>query len=139
MPTLEKLLAKSVPELRERFLDRERAVPDGFLEALEADPRGGARELARRIRERRKANRSEGQRLKHLLKFENELWAQGLLHIAGVDEAGMAPLAGPVCAAAVILPRSYKLRGLNDSKLILDEEHREELARQIKQDALCWA
>ena len=51
----------------------------------------------------------------------------------------MAPLAGPVVAGAVILPRNYKLRGLNDSKKILDQETREELAVQIKHDAVCWA
>lgn len=59
--------------------------------------------------------------------------------VAGVDEAGMAPLAGPVVAGAVILPQNYKLRGLNDSKKILDPEKRDELAVQIKQDAICWS
>jgi ribonuclease HII len=51
----------------------------------------------------------------------------------------MAPLAGPVVAGAVILPQNYKLRGLNDSKKILDPEKRDELAVQIKQDAICWS
>jgi ribonuclease HII len=74
-----------------------------------------------------------------LLRFEIELWAQGFALVAGVDEAGMAPLAGPVVAGAVILPQNYKLRGLNDSKKILDHEMREELAAQIKQDAICWS
>jgi len=139
MSSVEKLLCLSVPELRERFLDRNRTVPTGFLEALEADVRSGARDLARKIREKRHKNRAEGQRLRNLLRFETELWESGVVHIAGVDEAGMAPLAGPVVAAAVILPRGYKLRGLDDSKKILDEDKREELARHIKADALCWA
>jgi ribonuclease HII len=56
-----------------------------------------------------------------------------------VDEAGMAPLAGPVVAAAVILPKGYKLKGLDDSKKILDEDKREELAKAIKADAVCWS
>jgi ribonuclease HII len=51
----------------------------------------------------------------------------------------MAPLAGPVVAGAVILPQNYKLRGLNDSKKILDPTKRDELGDQIKQDAICWA
>jgi ribonuclease HII len=59
--------------------------------------------------------------------------------IAGVDEAGMAPLAGPVVAGAVILPRNYKLKGLNDSKQILDIAVRDELAQQIKADAVGWS
>jgi ribonuclease HII len=109
-----------------------------LLAALERDERRGVRELSKRIRSRRRQNFKEGQRLRKILRFETELWAEGFEHIAGVDEAGMAPLAGPVVAGAVILPRDYKLRGLNDSKKILDSAKREELAVQIKQDALAW-
>ncbi|HEV7474118.1 MAG TPA: ribonuclease HII [Pyrinomonadaceae bacterium] len=139
MLSVENLLGKSIPELRELFLERGRAVPKGLLEALEVDTRQGAQQLAKRIRERYRSNRSEGQRLHTLLRFEIDLWSQGYSLVAGVDEAGMAPLAGPVVAGAVILPQNYKLRGLNDSKKILDPETREELAVQIKQDAVCWA
>src|ERR1043166_2012850 len=139
MPALEDLLAKSIPELRERFVDHARPVPKGLVEALECDSRQGAHHLAKLIRERRRKNRAEGQRLHNLLRFEIELWEQGFNFIAGVDEAGMAPLAGPVVAAAVILPRNYKLRRLNDSKQILDEAVRGELAVQIKQDAVVWS
>jgi ribonuclease HII len=138
MPTLDELLARSIPELKDRFVDRARPVPKGLVEALESDPRQGAHHLAKQIRERRRKNRAEGQRLHNLLRFEIELWDQGFNLIAGVDEAGMAPLAGPVIAAACILPQNYKLRGLNDSKQILDETLREELARQIKDDAIAW-
>jgi len=139
MPSLEDLLARSIPELNDHFMNRGRPVPKGLLEALESDSRQGAHQLARRIRTRYRSNRAEGQRLHFLLRFEIELWAEGFNFVAGVDEAGMAPLAGPVVAGAVILPRNYKLRGLNDSKKILDAEKRDELALQIKQDALCWA
>lgn len=139
MTTLERFLEKSIPELREIFIDRGRSVPKGLVEALETDSRQGAQQLARRIRQRRRSNRAEGQRLHSLLRFEIELWLDGVEMIAGVDEAGMAPLAGPVVAGAVILPRNYKLKGLNDSKKILDEERRSELAVQIKQDAICWS
>ncbi len=139
MPSLEDLLRKSIPELSDRFVERRRPVPKGLLEALEVDPRQGAKQLAKRIRGRYRSNRSEGQRLHSLLRFEIELWSEGFSMVAGVDEAGMAPLAGPVVAGAVILPQNYKLRGLNDSKKILDPEKRDELALQIKQDAVCWA
>jgi len=121
------------------FVQRRRPVPKGLLEALETDSRQGAHQLAKRIRGRYRSNRSEGQRLHNLLRFEIELWADGFGLVAGVDEAGMAPLAGPVVAGAVVLPQHYKLRGLNDSKKILDPEKRDELAAQIKQDALCWS
>src|SRR5213075_2734708 len=130
MPTLEELLARSIPELRERFVDRERPVPKGLVDALECDSRQGAHHLAKLIRERWRKNRAEGQRLHNLLRFEIDLWDQGFNLIAGVDEAGMAPLAGPVIAGAVILARNYKLKKLNDSKQILDGEIRNELARQ---------
>lgn len=63
------------------------------------------------------------------LSFEQDLWAQGLTCVAGVDEAGCGPLAGPVAAAAVMFPCSWlatglwtKLRGLNDSKQLTEEE-----------------
>jgi len=139
MNLLEDLLNKSIPELSDMFVRRQRRVPKGLLEALEVDRRQGAHQLAKRIRERYRENRSEGQRLHFLLRFEIELWSQGYGMVAGVDEAGMAPLAGPVVAGAVILPQNYKLRGLNDSKKILDPEKRDELAQQIKQDAICWS
>lgn len=139
MPSVENLLSKSIPELRVLFLERRRPVPKGFLDALEIDTRLGAHQLAKQIRGRYRSNRAEGQRLHTLLRFEIELWAQGYSLVAGVDEAGMAPLAGPVVAGAVILPKNYKLRGLNDSKKIIDHEMREELAAQIKRDAVCWA
>src|SRR3989441_7299389 len=139
MTSLDKLLAKSIPELRERFVDRSRPVPKGLVDALESDTRQGAHHLAKLIRERWRKNRAEGQRLHNLLRFEIDLWEQGFRSVAGVDEAGMAPLAGPVVAGAVILPRNYKLKRLNDSKQILDEDVRAELAEQIKQDAIVWA
>jgi ribonuclease HII len=81
---------------------------------------------------------SEEQRLRRLLKFEREIWAQGCLLIAGVDEAGVAPLAGPVVAGAVILKRNYKLKKLDDSKK-LSPATREQLASRIKTDAVAWS
>ncbi|WP_342380988.1 ribonuclease HII [Myxococcus stipitatus] len=135
----EQWLECSLGELTERFVTQAHAVPSGLLEALDADPRRGAQSLARRIRARQERNRSEGQRLRHLLRFEMELWEQGHTHVAGVDEAGMAPLAGPVVAAAAVLPKSYRLKGLDDSKKVLDAEKREALAVAIKRDAVAWA
>lgn len=139
MSSVDELLKQSLAELTEHFLTHGHPVPAGLLEALEADSRRGARSLASRIRAKQGKNRSEGQRLRVLLRFETELWAQGLKRVAGVDEAGMAPLAGPVVAAAAVLPEGYRLKGLDDSKKILDPERREELAVAIKQDAVAWA
>ena len=62
----------------------------------------------------------------------------GAAHLCGVDEAGRGPLAGPVYAAAVILPPAVQLDGLDDSKK-LTEKKRERLFEQIKQEALAWS
>lgn len=57
--------------------------------------------------------------------FENKHYAEGYMHVCGVDEAGRGPLAGPVCAAAVILPANIEIPGLNDSKKLSDKKRRE--------------
>ena len=57
----------------------------------------------------------------NLLKYERELYKNNITLIAGVDEAGRGPLCGPVVAAAVILPKNYKLEGLNDSKQLTEK------------------
>src|SRR5262245_52036858 len=102
---IQELLQQPVADLKTRFIERKEPAPHGLLEALEADSRRSARALAARLRARERENRSEGQRLRHLLKFESDLWSQGFKFIAGVDEAGVGPLAGPVVAGAVVLPR----------------------------------
>jgi ribonuclease HII len=135
----DELSTKSLVVLRELFLVQNNPVPEGLLERLEADPRRGAHQLASLLRKRSSKNYRECQRLHNLLRFELELWAQGLRFIAGVDEAGMAPLAGPVVAAAVILPLNYTLPGLDDSKKIINENRRSELALRIKEDAVGWS
>ena len=73
-----------------------------------------------------------------LWEIERELHTQGVGLICGVDEAGRGPLAGPVCAAAVILPAEADLPGLNDSKK-LSEKKREQLFPEIQQIALAWS
>jgi len=77
-------------------------------------------------------------RLERLLRREQALWAEGFERVAGVDEAGVGPLAGPVVAAAVIFPPGEGLRGVDDSKR-LDPGARGELAERIRESASCWA
>lgn len=60
-----------------------------------------------------------------LWKYEHEAFADGFELVCGVDEAGRGPLAGPVCAAAVILPKDLVIEGLNDSKKLTDKKRRE--------------
>jgi ribonuclease HII len=70
-----------------------------------------------------------------MLNFERELWERGVLRVAGVDEAGRGPLAGPVAAAAVIFPPDVFIPGVKDSKL-LKPDKREALFRIIREEAL---
>jgi ribonuclease HII len=129
----------SLAELRRCYLEAGASVPTAVLQALRADARVGAKALLKALEARKADNRAEGQRLRHMLKFETPLWAEGFRNIAGVDEAGMAPLAGPVCAGTAILPRGYRLEGLDDSKKIATEARREALADAVKRDAVAWA
>ena len=73
----------------------------------------------------------------NLWEIENARFEQGVEMICGVDEAGRGPLAGPVCAAAVILPKGLAIPGLNDSKKLTDKRRRE-LMPIIKQEALAY-
>ncbi len=77
-------------------------------------------------------------RIEELKKFEYLAYEEGYKCVAGIDEVGRGPLAGPVVAAAVVLPRNFCLPGVNDSK-VLSEKRRQSLAGQIKQAAVSWA
>ena len=73
----------------------------------------------------------------NMWEIENSLFASGITDICGVDEAGRGPLAGPVCAAAVILPPNLEIPGLNDSKKLTDKMRRE-LFPIIKEKAIAY-
>jgi ribonuclease HII len=125
-------------ELRRRHVIEGAPVPVALLEALRADARKGAKLLVSSIEKRRTQSREEGQRLRKMLSFETAVWTTGVEHIAGVDEAGMSPLAGPVSAAAVILPPGTKIPGVDDSKKLSAKE-RARLAVIIREEALSHA
>jgi len=76
-------------------------------------------------------------RLLEMKRFENEHYEKGESYIAGVDEVGRGPLAGPVCAACVVLPRDFDVLGVDDSKK-LSEKKREDLYVLIKEKALAY-
>jgi len=73
-----------------------------------------------------------------LLRRERELWAEGVIRVAGVDEVGVGPLAGPVVAAAVVFDPGCRILGVDDSKK-LSAERREVLADEIRQQAAAWS
>jgi ribonuclease HII len=86
------------------------------------------------LRRRFERDRDERIRLDAMRHFERVLWKSGIRDIAGVDEAGMAPLAGPVVAAAVMFPPDTEIAGVDDSKR-LDAPTRERLAAEIRAKA----
>ncbi|MCX7841644.1 MAG: ribonuclease HII [Clostridia bacterium] len=96
-----------------------------------------AHRLLHKYLKKKEAADREFIRLNRMLKYENKAYANGYQYIAGIDEAGRGPLAGPVVAAAVILPRDACIEGLNDSKQ-LTEKQRAGLFEEIKEKAVAY-
>lgn len=104
----------------------------------ESDPRPGVRQAVETARRRAASEAAENARLRSLYRMEAELTAAGYTLIAGVDEVGRGALAGPVSAAACILPPKPRIAGLNDSKK-LTPMRRAEIAQEIRSVALCFS
>jgi ribonuclease HII len=109
-----------------------------MVEALRGDPRRGARALARTLERRLAARRAESKRMEQLFALRGRLLEVGAQHVAGVDEVGVGPLAGPVVAAAVVLPPHVDLPGLDDSKALRPAD-RERLDAAIRGQAIALA
>ena len=90
---------------------------------FEADSRSGVQKAILQRKKAIQAEEAEDERLESMLRYEKEIYAQGFQVIAGIDEVGRGPLAGPVVAAAVILPKGCKIKHLNDSKKIPKSKH----------------
>ena len=124
----------TIKEIKEQLANIQR-LDDPLLAELEQDSRSGViQAIAKRKRELQKQV-DEDLRLEKMLAYEKELYAQGIDLIAGVDEVGRGPLAGPVVAAAVILPKACKIPGLNDSKKIPKSKHKE-IYEDVLQNAI---
>ena len=104
-----------------------------FISKYEEDERAGARKLVQQARNRMEALERERQRIWNLKEYERKYESAGL--VCGIDEAGRGPLAGPVVAGAVILPKDCSILYINDSKK-LSEKKREELYEVIMNEAL---
>lgn len=114
----------TIKEIKEQLASIQR-LDDPLLTELEQDSRSGViQAIAKRKKEIQK-RLDEDERLEGMLAYEKELYTQGIQLIAGVDEVGRGPLAGPVVAAAVILPKACKIPGLNDSKKIPKSKYKE--------------
>jgi|SRR5688572_888925 len=124
----------SLKEIQEKYFSGEAPVSPQILRRLQRDPRAGARKLYKALSRRFEDQARERKRLDAMLHFERVLWQAGIVHIAGVDEVGIGPLAGPVVAAAVVFPPNTEIDGIDDSKA-LDEETRCRLDATIRANA----
>ena len=108
---------------------------DPFLLHILQDERKGVQQLVQKWRRKMAEDRRLKEKFRDMNTYEQKWRSQGFELIAGVDEVGRGPLAGPVVAGAVILPKDFFLAGLDDSKK-LSEKKRQEFAGIIKRDAL---
>ena len=105
------------------------------MNKFRSDPRAGVQQLLQKYDKKLEAFRAELERLDRMMLYERKYEDYGL--VCGIDEAGRGPLAGPVVAAAVILPKDHPILYVNDSKQ-LSEKKREALYDVIIRDAVTW-
>ena len=110
-------------------------IDDVYVQALQSDTRQGVQKLLVQLSKRLDKEQHIREKYVEMQEFERACLAQGHTLIAGIDEVGRGPLAGPVVAAAVILPTDHQILGLNDSKQ-LSEKKRDALAEEIQEHAL---
>lgn len=125
----------SISQIKDRLADCDEEQLAHFKEDFGNDSRKNVRELISKAEHRLELQKAEASRIQSMLDFEREF--AGDLIYCGIDEAGRGPLAGPVVAAAVIMPRNSKILYVNDSKK-LSEKKREELYSQICDEALSF-
>ena len=114
----------TIKEIKELLATVKELESPVFLE-LEKDSRSGVQKEISKRKKAIQAELDEDLRLEAMLSYEKELYKQGLTLIAGVDHVGRRQITGPVVAAAVILPKNCKIKGLNDSKKIPKKKHLE--------------
>jgi len=125
----------TLAQIRGALASGELRVTDALVSQMASDQRIGVRRLGRRLERAKNVARVERRRLESLLARERKFWRTGTTRVAGVDEAGMGPLAGPVVAAAVIFEPGTEIGGVDDSKR-LSSARRGELAEIIARDAV---
>lgn len=131
------MILKKVNEMTTKEINkyiRENKVDDDFLTSLMNDERKSVNEIYKKIKKEVKKKHLIKEKYIKMNKFEEHFKELGFVKIAGIDEAGRGPLAGPVVAAAVILPDNIKILGLDDSKK-LSKIKREQLFKTINAKA----
>ncbi len=127
-----------VSQIRSFLEEKGAELDEGLSAALSLDPRAGVRKLYQRLCRERALAQQERVRLGNMMLYERDAMEKGFRFVAGVDEAGRGPLAGPVVAAAAILPEGSFFPGLNDSKK-LSPAKREYLYKEITAQAVSWS
>ena len=122
----------TISEIREILLG---SPSEEFLAELEQDGRVAVKKLLQAYHKRVEKAALERERFHKMLSYERQYYAEGAKLIAGVDEAGRGPLAGPLVIAAVVMPKEFFISGLNDSKQI-SASKRDKLYDEILQKAL---
>lgn len=122
----------TIKELKELLSGRE--VGRDLILKLKEDPRKGVQKLAEKYQKKREQEKERAAKYEQMAREERSLWEDDIYPVAGLDEAGRGPLAGPVVAAAVILEPEHRIIGLDDSKKI-SPARREALFKEIKEKA----
>ena len=126
---------KSISEIKAELENADKDTRESLLELCKKDTRKGVLKLVEKYEKQKAAMVEELERLKKMHEFEDKY--SEYEYIAGIDEAGRGPLAGPVVAASVILPKDCEILYLNDSKQ-LSAKRRDELFDEIKQKAIAY-
>lgn len=127
-------MRRSIKDINQ-LLQQNQFLSESTLNELKSDDRNGVQKaLSKWLKEQEKQKELQLQ-FHEMRKFEEELYTQNITYIAGVDEVGRGPLAGPVVAAAVILPSSFQLLGLTDSKKV-NQKNRERFYEIIYAEAI---
>ncbi|MGP4106965.1 ribonuclease HII [Virgibacillus sp. L01] len=126
---------KSIAVIKQLFETKN--IDKSFVSELKMDERKGVQKLIKQYERQKLKEQKLKQNFEQMSRYEKNCYANGCQYVAGVDEAGRGPLAGPVVAASVILPREFKLLGLNDSKQ-LNEATRNEFFCIIKEQAVSY-
>ncbi|MGT2935976.1 ribonuclease HII [Streptococcus castoreus] len=127
-------MSTSIRIIKKR-LETVTSLSDPLFEQLASDTRLGVQKVLISRQKAIQADLDESTRLEAMLTYEKSLYEKGYQAIAGIDEVGRGPLAGPVVAACVILPKGCKIKGLNDSKKISKSKH-EAIYQVVKEKAV---
>lgn len=131
---VKKMKVQTIAEI-EQQLKYIKSDNDPILQKLQQDERKGVQHLIHKWHRKMEQERQLQEKFNEMNVYENKWREQGYKYIAGVDEVGRGPLAGPVAAAAVILPKDFYLPGIDDSKK-LTEKKRTEYDEIIRRDAI---